>query len=262
MVSLLLLLACAPIDPKADVLVVSGTLDGKPVRVFVDTGGSGAVSPALAKRLKAIPGQKARFAGASGAWRESKIYEIGGLRIGEVAIAPFHAIASPVHQGVKYDLMIGLPELKSFVLDIDLAKNQFCLSQDAPTVATAPYQRKADGVIVVPAKLGARQFEHFIFDTGAGVTTMTERFLGEVAHRKRPEHVISVDGSGVRRKQFFVEVDEICAFGRCKPKQTVMPDQDLSELNGFPVDGILGMSFLKGSRITLDLPRGRIAIDG
>ena len=258
--ALLLVLACTSIDPHADVLVVKGTLDGKPVRVLVDTGGSGGLSPAFAKKLKPIPGKKARFAGASGQWRESPLYDVASLRIGDTEIPRFSAIVLPVREGAKYDLVIGLRELGKFVVDIDLDQNRFCLRDDAPTMAMQTYQRKDDGVIVIPAMLGERRFEHFIFDTGAGVTVLTDRLLPPIPHRKRPEKVISLDGSGVRQKQFFVEVDRICFFDRCKPKQIVMPDRDISELNGFPVDGILGMSFLKGYRITLDLPRGRIGI--
>ena len=259
---LLGLLLCASVDPRAHVLVVKGTLDGKPLRVLVDTGGSGGVSPALARKLPPIPGKAARFAGASGQWRQSKLYAISGLRLGDTEIPPFQAIALPLHEGVRYDLVIGLPELKRFLVEIDLRRNTFCLRQDAPAIAGQPFERKGDGPILVPATVGPRPFEHLILDTGAGVTTLTKTFLPEVPHRPRPESVVSVDGSGVRRKQFFVEVDRICLFGHCKPKQVVMPDDDLSQLNGFPVDGILGMTFLKGFRITLDLPHGRIAIDG
>jgi hypothetical protein len=118
----------------------------------------------------------------------------------------------------------------------------------------------SDNTVVVPVILGERAFEHFIFDTGAGVSTLTEKWLPSTPHRRLRRSVISVDASGVRRRQSFVEVKRLCFLGRCKTAQTVMPDDDLSALNGFPVDGILGMTFFRGSRIVLDLPRSQLGI--
>jgi hypothetical protein len=256
---------CSSIDPRPNVLLVSGTLDGRPVRVFVDTGGSGGISRSLAKQLAPIPGKKARFAGASGRWRETDLYEVAGLRIGDAEIPRFTAttlMPLPTSSTAgPFDVMVGVPELKDFVVEIDLQANRFCPRPRVPypSLTMRPFELKKHKILV-PAKLGQRSFESFIFDTGAGVTTLAEKWLVMVPHRRRQDTVVSVDGSGVRRKQYYVDVSEICLFDQCRARQVVMPDQDLSALNGFPVDGILGMTFLKGCRIVLDMPRRQLAI--
>jgi hypothetical protein len=52
----------------ADHLIVTGRLDGKPVRILLDTGASAAsVSTTLARDLRPIPGEKVRF-WACGRW--------------------------------------------------------------------------------------------------------------------------------------------------------------------------------------------------
>jgi hypothetical protein len=256
---------CGSVDRRAAVLVVDGLLGERPVRVFVDTGGTGGISSALAKGRTPIPGKKARFAGASGKFIDSDLYEIAELRIGGVTVPRFTAtVLAELGKGAipgGYDVMIGVGELSSFVVDADLAAHQLCLRASLP--ADAPPLRafeERDNTILVPAALGPRRFEHFILDTGAGVSTLSERWLGEVPHHPRSERVISVDASGVRREQRYVDVDRVCLFDYCRSRQVVMPDDDLSALNGFPVQGIIGMTFLKGYRLLIDLPHHRLAL--
>src|ERR1044071_2062556 len=70
-----------------DVLVVKGKFNGKDVTVFVDTGADfGGVSAKLAAGLKPIPGQKVKYAGATGKLKESFIYQIDGLEIGGIVL--------------------------------------------------------------------------------------------------------------------------------------------------------------------------------
>ena len=52
---------------------------------------------------------------------------------------------------------------------------------------------------------------------------------------------------GVQRRS-----DSLCALGVCKSNQVLMPDEDLTPLVDYEVQGIVGMTFLEGSRIYLD----------
>jgi hypothetical protein len=134
------------------------------------------VSPALAARLTPIPGKQARYAGASGRWIDSPLYAVAGLRIGGVEVPRFEATASanlPAEPtGGGFDLMLGTPELKGFVVEIDLRDHRLCLRPDAPAWAATPHPFALMGdTVVIPVTLDRHPFEHFIFDTAAGVST-------------------------------------------------------------------------------------------
>jgi hypothetical protein len=263
--------AFCPVTPNIDresrILVVMGELEGKPVRVLIDTGASMAgVSPSLAENLKTVPGQRVKYAGAAGVFKESAVYSVSGLRLGGARLGPLHACTMKVFEEAPADLLIGRKQLSRYVVDIDLRSNVFCLhARDFD-----PGIRMNDMVygvvngnqedILVTARIGTSEVRNMIWDTCAGVSTINETLLAGIPHTRLPDEVISVDGAGVRVQEYFVSVPRICVFGVCKDNQKLMPGEDLSQLVGYKVNGIIGLPFMRGSRILMDFPREKIAI--
>ena len=80
--------------------------------------------------------------------------------------------------------------------------------------------------------------------------------------RRRDDKVQSIDGSGVIKDEYFVQVAKLCALGVCERDQILMPGDDLSPLLGYPSQGILGVPFFRDRRLVLDFPRARIGVTG
>src|SRR5438132_605253 len=114
---------CARVDPSFETVMLSGQWRGRDVFVLVDTGATGgSISPTLAKELTARPGETAHYAGASGEFKDAPIYDVDGLALGGVTLAPFRAHAMEMMEG-NYDLAIGLQNLAPYVVDFQLDEN-------------------------------------------------------------------------------------------------------------------------------------------
>jgi tetratricopeptide (TPR) repeat protein len=252
---------CATVDARAEQLIVEGTLSGKKVRVLIDTGAAGAsLSPRLARQRTPIPFGDVESAGATGVWKRSHSYSVSELQVGGVRLSAFQAHV--IDEGLSgYDVAIGTAQLSTFIVTIDLRKNRFCLDPQKPAADWHSFTvETGSGItVLVPVQIGKRRFERFIFDTGAGVSSIAERLTENLPHRKRTS-ATTIDASGVRERQRAIEVDDFCLFGDCHQKEELLLDHDMSEVNGFQTDGILGMPFFKGRRVLLDFSRKELAI--
>ena len=253
------------IDGAADNLVLTARLAGRPIRILVDTGASGAsVSPELAESMRPIPGRTARFAGAEGRFRESPVYAVSGLDIGGTELGPFDAYRFAIAKETGADLAIGLEQLAPYVVDMDFSQGVFCLRSEPVDLGRAgqPIARGRDGQgdVIVSARFGEFTADRMIFDTGAGVSAVNEDLLSRLESERLPDAVVSVDAAGFRKRQYFVRVPQMCVLGACKARQILMPGADLSELTGYRVHGYVGLPFMRGLRVVLDFPRGQMAL--
>ncbi len=85
-----------------DKLLVSVSVNGRPVRAMLDTGASGALmSDAVAARLGVTAdGRSVRFGGVGVAVREAKLAHIAGLAIGGVSLRDVPVLVSPTVTGL------------------------------------------------------------------------------------------------------------------------------------------------------------------
>lgn len=262
---------CAQVDPSFENVMLTGHWRGKDVLVLVDTGAkSGSISPALVKELGLTPrpGEKVRYAGASGQFKDANLYDVAGLSLGGTTLAPFAAHDMGMMDG-SYDLAIGLDNLAPYIVDFKLADDWFCLRDRLPDeiepARLAPMTVVEIGdhklyEINVTATIAGRSVPAMIFDTGAGVSTINETLLATIPHRRLGNKVESMDGSGVVKAEYFVQVNELCTLDVCEPRQILMPGADLSPVVGHHQNGIVGVPWMRNHRIILDLPRRRIAV--
>lgn len=262
---------CAPIlDIENSNLMVRGTWRGRDVRIVVDTGGeSTGISSQMAAQLRPLPGVKARYAGASGQFLDTDIYQLEGLTVGGVELAAHQAHTLAVADATDYDFNIGLAAIEPYVVDIDWRARRFCLHRSAVpdrelqwTAMTRASRGGAPVDIVVDVQVGDQLLSAMILDTGAGVSTVNADLLPRIPHRRRDDKVQSIDGSGVVKDEYFVQVAELCALQVCERDHILMPGDDLSPLLGYPSQGILGVPFFRDRRLVLDFPRARIGVSG
>jgi aspartyl protease len=261
---------CARVDRSFETVILGGRWEGRDVLVLVDTGAnSGSISPSLAKQLVAIPGEAARYAGASGEFHDSPIYNVAGLALGDTTLATFRAHEMARMDG-DYDLAIGIANLSPFVVDFQLEEEWFCLRDAVPPdirrerLAPLTMAGRGTGVlsdISLDTTIAGRPVPAMTLDTGAGTSTINEDLLATIPNRRLGSKVRSIDGSGVYKDEYFVEVSELCVLGVCEPRHLLMPGADLSPLLGHRQTGIIGVPFMKRHRIVLDFPGHRIAID-
>jgi len=259
---------CASVDTSFNTVVIRGRWQDREVRILVDTGTTmGAISPSMARTLAARPGDTVFFGGTSGDVREAQVYDVEGLSVGKLALASFRAYEMTMPDD-RYDLLIGLDELASYVVDFDLEEGWFCLRDRLPDgirhdrmhpMVIASSEVKRD--ICIDATVAGAPVTSMIFDTGAGVSTINEDVLAQLPHRRLDTKVRSIDGSGVLKDRYYVEVPQLCVLGVCEPRHTFMPREDLSHLVRHPTQGIVGVPFFFRHRVILDFPGNRIGID-
>jgi predicted aspartyl protease len=257
---------CAPIE-SSSVLLVGGRFRGKPVRVFIDTGAAGgAVSPAIAARLVAIPGRTLGYAGASGKVQTSAAFEVTGLELAGKSLTIAEAPIAVNADVTGFDFKIGVDQLAGVVADIDGRRRLLCLHDDAAGLDLA-FRPMTFGVagdprtdIVVTAAVAGRSVDHMIVDTGAGISCLNEELVPAIAHTEL-DGVVSIDASGHRARQRVISVTRLCVGTVCAADHPLMVEPDMSALAGHPVRGILGMPFFAERRLVLDFPGRRLAIE-
>src|SRR5262249_18011041 len=156
---------------------------------------------------------------------------------------------------------IGIANLSPFVVDFQLDEEWFCLRNAMPAdirrERLAPMTMAARGTgglsdISLDTTIAGRAVPAMTLDTGAGTSTIDQALLATLPNRRLGSKVRWVDGSGVYKDEYFVEVSELCVLGVCEPRHLLMPGEDLSPLLGHRQTGIIGVPFMKRHRIVLD----------
>jgi hypothetical protein len=250
---------------EAGNLLVRGRWQERNVVVLVDTGATGgSISPAMAQLNGRSPVGMTRFAGAAGQFRDAPVYPVDGLSLGGVDLGAFRAHESS--SAGTHDFSIGLAQLETWVATLDLGRESFCLGHDVPDdVPLAPMRLVVDASgrptdIVVAARVAGVDFDRLELDTGAGVSTINEDLLPQVPHERLPDAVVSVDATGVEKREYFVRIADVCVLGNCEAEHVFMPGEDLSPLVGHTLHGIVGLPFFARHRLVLDFERRRIGL--
>jgi len=256
---------CARIDPSFSNIVVTGRWHGRDVPVLVDTGANqGSVAPSLATGLPERPGERVHFAGASGEIKDAASYDVDGLAIGDVTLAKFAAHGDAIADSQGYGFSIGMEHLAPYIVDFDVDAGYFCLRDrlpDQPPLAAmtlATEGHGSDKAISLDVTIGGVPVPSMILDTGAGISTINEDLLPTLRYRKLGAKSESLDGSGVRKEEYFVEVDALCTLGACAARHVLMPGDDLSKLVGYTQRGIIGVPFFHSRHVILDFPHQKI----
>jgi len=264
---------CARLDPSflatTGVIVVTGRWHDHEVSILVDTGAnSGSIAASATAGLAARPGEVARVAGAAGQWKDSAIYDVQGLSIGSVTLATFMATSATIGNDIGYAFAIGLENLAPYLVDFDIDQGWFCLRDRLPdddhpelTPMKLAHGRGDHKAISLDVTLAGTSVESMILDTGAGVSTINESLLPRFRHRRLGAKVMSLEGTGVKQEEYFVEVESMCTLGACASRHMLMPGADLSQLVGHKENGLVGVPFFHARRVILDFPRQQIGFE-
>ncbi len=125
-----------PFDKVNNHIYVDGRIDGKPVRLLVDTGGVNLLTPAAAKRLGMHPEGKLAGGGVGDARVDLALAHARQLRLGEAVLAKpvFYVIDLgdlPAVEGVPADGLVGYEMFRRFGVEIDYARQRLILSEPA-----------------------------------------------------------------------------------------------------------------------------------
>lgn len=143
-----------PFDLINNHIYADGRIDGKPVRLLVDTGGVNLLTPAAAKRL-GIVGEGQFAAGGVGDQKvDLALAHVQEVRVGDAALEKpvFYVIDLgdlPKVEGTAIDGLVGYEMFRRFGVEIDYAKHRLVLSDPAKFTPPA-------GAMAVPFQLGDR----------------------------------------------------------------------------------------------------------
>ncbi len=239
----------ARFSPDIADLVLDGTLAGKPVRIGIDTGANAShVSSKLATSLPAVAGRRVMQNSAFDKPIVSAMHTVEGLELGGHRFAGFTASTG---QDDHYDVMLGVSELERLRLDLDLVIGALCVLPGGPLDGGVPIERIAHGLLATPVTSKGRDAGRWMFDTGAGITVIAPKHVDALPHKARPA-VDAVDATGAAQTMPTIELEELCVSGYCKASQPAMV-LDLSKVFDGASEGVVGLPFMRGSRVVLDL---------
>jgi hypothetical protein len=252
--------------------VVRGYAAGESVRVLIDTGDFAPyavlITPHLAARLKLQPQSPARCIHASLGpgpvcfTPVSLSFRVGGL-------AAFHdkaAISLQVGQiaarlGRRFEAVIGGEFLKSHRLTIDYEHRVATFDSPAPKGASIGFSALPAPVVVGEASVNGAGPFRFLVDTAAADTIASSK----IAERARitagaPTRLY---GAGGNIPGALSTNDRICVGKRCQSQMPVkiaeLPQS--IDLLGISIDGVLGVGFLAGGKLTIDYPAHRLWLE-
>src|SRR6266849_1165294 len=119
----------------------------------------------------------------------------------------------------------------------------------------------ADGLIIVPAQVWGPAGDRVVqlaLDTGATVTIVRTAILVSIGYDPAlaPDRVLMTTGSGIEYASRLT-VSRFEALGRIRNGFSVIA-HTLPPSAG--IDGLLGLDFLRGQRLTIDFRRGQISL--
>ncbi len=121
-----------------------------------------------------------------------------------------------------------------------------------------PYGR----LIVVPATLHGPLKEvnvHLALDTGATTTVISEQALQYVGcETDTTEKPVEITTASGKESVFEIRIDKLCALGKVVTDLAILC-HTLPPGAGF--DGVLGLDFLRGRRLTIDFRAGLLSLE-
>ncbi|GGF36914.1 hypothetical protein GCM10011611_49240 [Aliidongia dinghuensis] len=203
------------LDVEHGLLMVTGGINGAPVRLLVDTGADAAVlSPEIVERLRLPPRHTTtRVTGIGGLAVQRNVqvddFELGGLNLRNQSV-----VVTPL-QGVA-DGVLGANFLSAFDVEIDVAAHRMSLWNPAHCaqgflpwqgpIESAELGQLPTGRVYVSAEVNGKPLTALL-DSGAEVSSMTEegaRKLGLEPSDFAPDPDVTqvgADGRRVRAKQ-------------------------------------------------------------
>jgi len=249
--------------------VVEVSLNDKgPFKFIVDTASS--VTVVGREAAKALGIHESSNSAISGCCSSKMLavgsMQIGGIHKGKVPIALGNLSRLSEEIGSRLDGIIGSPFLKDYQVIIDYPRREIAFEDPGqehrlPTkfslVSNANF-------IVVETELNEKGPFNFLVDTGATKTVVTKQ-IGQIfdlqgisCGRKK-----ALSGSFVGTTMILSKVKSV-QVGKAKSTDVEVGVHDLQPLSngvGVPLDGVLGYTFMKDYRVTINYPRREMCFE-
>lgn len=236
-------------------ILVSGTVRGKSIRIKIDTGATHSVLDSkAARRLGIKPVGKSANIHAFGKSRDLKRAILSHLRIGTYSIPPLPCLLGNV-SFVEADMILGLDVLRRSSLTIDYENRTISFASDhrgGLPVALVPGSSRA----LVPVEIEGRTVVLAI-DTGAPRINLFQERIESWSEELRVRGRARISTLAGRIRVRRVELDRIRFGGSLwEGQEAFLLDTPADSL----ADGVLGLADLKLKRIHLDFPNRRVSI--
>jgi len=254
---------------RAPLIIVEASLNDKgPFKFVVDTGSSVTVVGQEAAEVLGIhQGSNSAVSGCC----SSKMIAVGSMQIGSICKSKVPITLgnlSPLSEetGTKLDGIIGSPFLKDYQVVIDYPRREITF-EEPKQERRLPMEFRSVGdanFIVVETKLNEKGPFSFLVDTGATKTTVAEQ-IGQTFDLYRTAHgrKAALSGSFAGTTLILSKVKSI-QVGSAKSIDVEVGVHDLeSPSNGVRllVDRVLGYTFMKDYRVTINYPKRRLSFD-
>lgn len=237
-----------PFDLVNNHIYVNGTIDGKPARLLVDTGGANLLTPKAAKALGLAPKGALAVRGVGEDTVDLAFANADEVRVGDAVLdhPVFYVVDLgdvPAIEGAHIDGLVGYEMFRRFGVTIDYAGGVLTLSEPAkfspPAGAHALPFEQAERIPIVAGTLDSLPIRASI-DTGSRVSlTLHAPFARE---------------HGLVAK-YHADIESVVGWGVGGPSRGRPARFGRLALGGFAVDGIAGDIYTgdKGSFASPDL---------
>ncbi|MCZ2404729.1 clan AA aspartic protease [Paenarthrobacter sp. Z7-10] len=248
-------------DPGCADVTVDGFIGGRPYRFILDTG---------AARTQVVPDEftsgfpavgesssQAVFAAAS-----DHLIDIPELTVGPITRSPMRITRThPCQPGARN--LLGMDLLKEHRCHFSFERQCLEIGLDKYVVHGAPLHLDTKGHPYVDAHFPLGVVAHTVWDSGAGITIVDQKFLAKHSrHFREVEPSMGTDGTGTKVQTPTFLMSDVSIGGiQFAPHRVACIDLARANENlALPMDLILGYTTLSQADWLMDFPRREWAI--
>ncbi len=254
---------------KAPLIVTEARLNNKgPFKFIVDTASSLTVVGRKAAEVLRI---RQNLGSTTSGCCSSKILAVGSIQVGgitksEVPIALGDLSRLSEETATQLDGIIGSPFMQNYEIAIDYPRREIAF-KESRRESRLPTKFRLVGTanfIVVETELNEKGPFNFLVDTGATKTIVTKQIwqtfgLHETSTGKKK----ALSGFLVGEAMILSKVKSV-QVGKAKSDDVEVGVQDLAPLCdgvGIPLAGVLGYTFMKDYRVTINYPKREMSFE-
>ncbi len=254
---------------NAPLLVVEARLNNKgPFKFIVDTASSATV---VGRKAAQAVGIRQNPNSTTSGCCSSKMLAVGSIQVGgihksqvPIALGDLSRLSEEI--GTRLDGIVGSPFMQGYEVVIDYPRRDIAF-EEPKRKRRLPTKFRLVGnanFIVVETELDGKGPFNFLVDTGATKTVVAKQ-IGQTLdlHEKSSGEKKALSGFFTGATMILSKVKSV-QVGKAKSTDVEVGVQDLHPLCdavGVPLDGVLGYSFMKDYRVTINYPVREISFE-